>query len=377
MANGFLPALLLTSKQVFQGVSPSTKLTPPGYLKMLLRNSTPNVISSGIADGSGHIRDVKIKYRQRVPTGKSSTEDDCTIQAKPVYSEMSIPALGFRKYGIFLDYTTIAQYEKEASQSVIIGKPAPPGGILMEIYNAVIEAANGLLGDVNNDLLTAQAAAFGKNVTNGVNTAKTINFPLSTATNPLTSGLTMLMTDVMENEIRPNNYSIVGSGLINNVYMQQAMNTANTKDQNYPSMVPQYDYDPYAASKFGSNQFGVFEKNAVQLININKFDGFIGGDKMSSFMFTLQLPLIDSLGGVELASFKFDAQLRHIDCPTEVQIGGEVDEEDDPVLTSVDRGWVLDLMCNFAQVNIASDAYDTTDRLTGNNGTLRYTATNA
>ena len=98
---------------------------------------------------------------------------------------------------------------------------------------------------------------------------------------------------------------------------------------------------------------------------------------MSTFLFTLELPLVDSLGGTELQSFKFDAQLRHIDCPTQVQIGGQVDSEGEPVLTSVDRGWVLDLMANYGQFNITNDAYASTDRLTGNNGTLRYSATNS
>ena len=377
MPFGFLPYLLLTQKQVFQGIAPSTKLTPPGYLKMLLGNTTPNIVSSNVADGSGHIRDVKIKYRQRVPTGNSSTTDDCTIQARPIYSEASIPSLSFRKYGIFLDYATIAKYEQEASATVQLGKPAPPQGILMEIFNAIMEAGNGLMGDINKDLLIGQAASFGKNVTTGANTAKTVNFPISTITNPLDQGLSMLISDIMENEIRQSNAIIVGSGLINNVYLQKGMNLANTTDANWPDSIPKLYYDPYASIHFGANQFGVFEKNAVQLININKFAGFIGGDKMSTFLFTLELPLVDSLGGTELQSFKFDAQLRHIDCPTQVQIGGQVDSEGEPVLTSVDRGWVLDLMANYGQFNITNDAYASTDRLTGNNGTLRYSATNS
>ena len=375
MANGFLCALMLTSKQVFQGANPSEKITPPGYLEMLLANTQPNIISSSMADGSGHIRDVVIKYRPRVPTGKSHTADDCSIQASPVYKEATIPALLFRKYGVFIDYTTIAKYEKEASQTVNLGRPAPPQGILMEIYNAIVESANGLFGDINNDLLTLAAANFGTNVTTGNSTAKPINFPLSTATNPLNQGVTMLMSDVMENEIQPNETTIVGSGLINNVYLQANFNTANTTQQNYPNNFPPFFYDPYAGAKFGANQFGVFERNAVQLVNVNKFAGFIGGDKMSTFLFTLELPVKDSLGRTELQKFTFDAQLRHIDCPTEVEIGS-AGPYGYPGLQTVDRGWVLDIMANYNQVNIADDAYDATDRLPGNNGTLRYEATN-
>jgi hypothetical protein len=375
MANGFVAGLMLTSKQVFQGANPSEKITPPGYLKYLLSNGNPNIISNGISDGSGHVRNVVIKYRPRTIPGLSHTEDDCSVQASPVYKEMSLPPLMFRKYGVFIDYETIAKYEQEASATVRVGRPAPPQGILMEIYNAVVESANGLFADINNDLLAIQVAAFGKNQTTGSNAAKTVNFPLSTATNPLTQGLTMLATDVMANEIKPLNYTIVGDGMINAAYTQMRYNTQNTTQQNYPSTFPQFFYDPYTAAKWGANQFGVFEKDAVQLVNVTKFNGFVGGDKMSTFLFTMELPVVDSVGDTTLQSFRFDAQLRHVDCPTEMEIGTGAGGY--PALQSVGRGWILDLMANYTQVNIAADAYLTADRLTGNNGTLRYVATNA
>ncbi|GEO08771.1 hypothetical protein [Segetibacter aerophilus] len=374
MANGFVPGLLLASKQVYTGaVDPSTKITPLGYLRMLLRrgmitNGNPNLVSASI-ENQGHIRNVTIKYKQRSTAGKSVTTDDCSIQATPGYLEATIPSLLFRKNGTFISYDEIRKYENEASQTVMVGRPAPPMGIMRELWDRVIDKGQGLLQDVDNDLLTAQAAAFGKNVTTGLNTAKTVNFPLSTASNPLAQGMTMLMTDIMDNEIPPTDVDIVGSGLINNVYMQMNLNTQNTKDQNYPNMFPNLYWDWNTTSKWGANQFAVFQRDAVQFININKWGGNFGGDKLSSWLFTLNLPLADSSNNNELSSFKFDAQLRHIDCPQEVEIDG--------VPTQVDRGWVLDLMANYNQFNIPTDAYNAADRLTGNNGTLRYTATNA
>jgi hypothetical protein len=369
MANGFMPGLLLTEEQVFNGISPSKKITPLGYLSFLLDNPAAQIISAS-TENEGHIRDVKIKYRPRGVAGKSVTTDDCSIQATPAYKEASVPALSFRKNGTFLSYDDVRKYEVEASKSVMIGRPAPPMGIMMELWNILVEKANGLLQDVDQDLLTAQAAAFGKNVTTGLNTAKTINFPLSTTSNPLTQGLTMLMTDVMENEIRQDNFAIVGAGLIHNVYAQMGYNTANTKDQNYPggNLFPKPYWDWNVSTKFGANQFGVFEKGSVQFINVNKWGGDFGGDKLSSWLFTLNLPIVTS-DGTSLQGFKFDAQLRHIDCPQDVTIDG--------VVTSVGRGWILDLMVNYSQFNIPADAYDAADRLTGNNGTLRYAATNA
>lgn len=368
MAQGFMQGLLRQARQVYAGaVDPSTKITPMGYLNMLLAQGEP-AVTAAIENG-GHIRSVTVKYIPRGVAGKSVTTDDCSIQATPGYLEYTLPNLSFRKNATYISYDEIRKYENEASNTVRVGAPAPPMGIMQEIWDRIIRKANGLLQDVDQDLLTAQAAAFGKNVTTGLATVKTVNFPLSTTSNPLAQGLTMLMTDVMENEIRPDNVVIVGSGLINNLYMQIKQNTQNTTQQNYPAGVPDMYWDWNTTSKWGANQFGVFEKGSVQFVNINKWGGNFGGDKLSTWLFTLRLPLVDSLGN-SLASIKFDAQLRHIDCPTSVVIDGAA-----PAV--VQRGWILDLMINYSQFNIPADAYDAADRLTGNNGTLRYTATNA
>ncbi len=370
MANGFVRGLLLTEQQVFNGIAPSRKITPPGYLKMLLNNGTPNIISTTIDPGNGTIREATIKYRPRSTAGQSGTTDDCSIAVTPGYLEADIPATSFRHLARFFDDATIAKYEAEALNTVVQGRPPVPGGIMQEIWGMILEAANGLIADVDSDLLTAQAAAFGVNATSGVNTTTSINFPLSTASNPLNAGMTFLETDIQNNEMRVENTSIVGSGLIAGVYRQILSNTQNTNVQNYPSNAPAWYWDPKAASAWGSNEFGVFENGSVQFININKFNGPMGGDKFSTFLTTINLPIgiTDSLGD-SLQGLKFDMQIRYNDCPQEIEIGG------DP--TSVGRGWIVDLMINYAQFNIPADAYDDADRLAGNNGTLLYTATNS
>lgn len=360
----------MQSRQVYnRTVEPSSKITPLGYLRMLLNNGSPNVVNARV-ENAGHIRNVTVKYNTRGVAGQSLTTDDCSKQLSPGYKEATIPALSLRRVNVFIEDDEIRKYENEASNSVMAGRPAPPMGIMQEIWDRIIRKANGLLQDVDNDLLTAQAAAFGKNSVTGLATAKTVNFPLSVTSNPLAQGMTMLMTDIMDNEIRPDNAVIVGSGLINNVYMQVTNNTQNTRDQNYPNTFPETYWDWNTTSKWGANQFGVFEKGAVQFLNINKWGGNFGGDHLSTWLFTLQLPLADSMGNNELSSFKFDAQLQYIPCPTEITFVGD----DEP--TAVGRGWSLDLFVNYAQFNIPADAYEATDRLTGNNGTLRYSATN-
>jgi hypothetical protein len=75
------------------------------------------------------------------------------------------------------------------------------------------------------------------------------------------------------------------------------------------------------------------------------------------------------LNGNQLKSFKFDFQLRYNECPGDLEINGET--------VTVGRGYILDLMANYAQFNIPGDSYMSGDPMYGNNGTYRYTATNA
>lgn len=375
MANGFLPALLLQASDVFGGIYPAKKITPLGYLRMLLStgvitNGSPNLLSRSL-ENNGHTRTVTVKYRPRGVAGKSTTVDDCSIQGSTPYKEFTPPVLLFRKRSTFITDDEIRKYETEASNTVLVGNPAPPMGIMQEMWNRIIENTNGLMQDVNNDLLTIQAANFGVNVNSGNTAAKTINFPLSTQSNPLTQGITQLMQDILDNEVMPNNVVIVGNGLISNAYIQMKQNTANAKDQNYPdyAMIPDFFQDWSTAAKWGANQFGVFEKGAAQFINVNNFVGAFGGDKLTSWTGTIKLPLADSMGNNELSSFTFDFQLRYNDCVKELEVDG--------VLQTVGRGWIFDLMANYNQFNIPSDAYDPADRLFGVNGTYRYSATNA
>ncbi len=372
MATGFMPYLLAQSRDVFANATPSKKITPPGFLKMLLSNDKPKIITDVnnlIDDGSGHVRDVQIKYRTRVPAGKTRTADDCSIDSMPAYKEQTVNLTKFRAYDIHFDDATIAKYEKEASANS--GQGNPSIGIMKDVWDSVMEAANGLFADINNDLLTSQAAAFGFNAVTASNAARTINFLLAATTNDLDSGMTRVLSDAMLNEIRPDEAVIVGSGLINNHYLQRRAVSFNQSGLNTaPLDLPTFFFDPYAQSKWGANQFGIFEKNAVQLINVNRFDGFRGGDKGITKLGTITLPVTDFMGDGMIQSFKFDYQLEYVKCPTTATVGGYGS-------TNVDRGWNLTLMATYDLLNIPSDAYVNTDRIYASNGSLRYVATNA
>jgi hypothetical protein len=375
MGKGLANALLIASREAFRGATPVQKLTTPGFLQYLLNNNKPDIISVGKDDGSGYMRDVKIRFRQRGIPGRSVTTDDCSVQVRPAYLEHTVPSTSFRALGMAFEDDLIAKFEADALAVQSAGSPAT--SVMKDVYEAIIEQANGLFADINNDLLAVQVANFGKNVSTGVNTAKSINFPLNGTTNPLASGMTDIMADAMVNEFKIDGTSVVGSGLILNYMLQHYANAKSTNDAGLNTAqlaLPKFYYDPYAATAFGANQFALLEKDAVQFVNTCRFRGPKAGLKGGDFFMTLRLPVVDSLGQGSLAGFEFDAQLIYRTCPGEVQIGAFVEGTNEPVL--LQRGWNIILMSSYQVVHIPAASYATTDRLYQVNGTLRYTATN-
>ena len=375
MGKGLANALLIASREAFRGATPIDKLTTPGYLQYLLGNNKPDIIGIGKDDGSGYIRDVKIRYRNRGVAGQTTTADDCSIQTRSAYKEFVVPSTSYRALGIAFEDDQIAKFEKDALAQMSIGNPTMTG-IMKDIYETIIEQANGLFADINNDLLSVQVANFGKNVVSGSSAAQTVNFPLNATTNPLNSGMNKVMSDAMANEMKLAGATIIGSGLINQYYIQQsAITAANESGVDTTKLaLPKFYYDPYSQDAFGANQFALMERDAVQFVNLCRFRGPKAGQRGSDFYMTLRLPVIDSLGQGSMASFEFDVQLTYRNCPSEVQIGA-AGEGNPPVLLG--RGWNIILSSSYQTVFIPSDSYAAGDRLNLVNGTYRYTATNA
>ena len=367
MGKGLAQAILISSLEAFKNASPMKKITPQGYLQYLLANTKPNVLSNGIDDGSGYIRNVKLRYMQRGVPGKSVTVDDCSIQTTAAYIDKDLPVTHFRALGISFEDDIIARFEKDALASINPG--GAPTAIMNEIWEVIISKANGLFTDINNDLLTDQSVNFGKNISTGLNTAKTVNFALNGTNNNLSSGMTQVLADAMINESTLLNSSIVGSGIILNYSLQQQAKSADQAGVNTARLqLPDFKFDPYANPIWAADNFGLFEKDAVQLLNVCRFRGAKAGMKGSDYFFTVKLPVYDSIGQGTVRDFEFDVQLTYRTCASDIMIGA--------VSTHVGRGWNVILMSSYNQVNIPADSYAVGDRMVGNNGTYLYKATN-
>ena len=375
---GFAPYLLLHLNEVAKGNAPAKKITPPGFLRALLENtSAPDVINQGIDNGTGHIQAMQIRYRQRMPSGKTVTTDDCNIDQIPVYAETSVNLSLFRKIGFFIDDATMAKYMQEATNVANINTAGQVEGFknttsfMQEFLDRLLEMLNGLYADMDSDLVTKQAANFGVNVASGNNNAVTVNILLDATKNNLTTGMTKMLTDWKENE---NNGPMImfGNGLMHNYVLQQIAKDGpdfTGLDSTAFEKLYKWYWDTNTVGAMGQNQVGVFSPDSVHFVTRTRYKGFASGFKGGSIFFTMTPPGVDSLGNA-LPQIELDCQLKYIDCPTTV-VGPN------GYSTNVQRGWVLYLSKSYDLFNIPTDAYAATDRLSGNNGTYRYTITNA
>ena len=370
---GMAQALLIYAKLLFTTQYAGHKVTPPGYLTYLLNNRAK--LSEADLSGdkrNGHMVPVKVRYKQRITPDEITSSDDCYIEGKPVWKETSVTPDMFAKYAFYIPNNLIKQYANEASNLVKMGDPSK--GIMNEFWEHIVYVVNGMVGKMDQDLLTKQALNFGVNQVTGVNTSTTVNFPLAT-TNNLSTGITKILSDAMANEFAPGSIDIVGSGLFNAYELQQIAKSADQAGLNTAALRGySFNHDLYAQSKWGANQIGVFEKGAVQFLDINENAGNFGGDFGTAWLGTLDIPLAMTNADGSLASIKLDAHLKFMDCPTDVLVFDS--GYGDYVSENLGKGFYLILSKPYGQFNMPSDSYQTSDRLTGNNGSLRYTITN-
>jgi hypothetical protein len=378
MANGYCPYFLAHLKTIAQCNAPSSKITPTGFFRSLVENRPTieiiNPVSSlRLDDGAGHIKDLQLKYRERSVPEQTSTYDNCDIDVRPSYKEMTVATTNYRKLSVYLDDETLAHYCEDATEMQrTAGMPTP---LMKDFMDMVMENANALIGAIDKDLLTLQLTKFGTNVVTHSNAATSINIPQSTVINDLDSGITKLLQHASENEVC-GNLILAGNGLMNNYFLQlRAAGLAATGIDNSKFQDFKWYNDIYSTNIWGANHIIGYSAGSVGFIELNRYMGWRSGKKGNSEFFTMPLPIECPECYGDYDSVDFDIQLRYVDCPTEVLVAG--------VLTTIPRGWVMDIGKSFGLFNIPGDAYQGTgygdaynDRLIGNNGTLRFVISN-
>jgi len=366
MANGFSLGLLQMMKEVTKSATPAYKLDPYGFLASLYTAHSPGSIKVDSYDG--HFKTVKVKKKKRLTISDTSTSASCAMGAPIPYTEDTVSVANVRQVAFSLSDETVAAFDAYASQLQMVPGMAPENPLMFEMLDSMMVAANALLQGVNQDLITLAVANLGVNIVTGASTSTALNITNDATKNYLSAGVTKLMADYKQNRMngRP---IIVGAGLMYNWFLQAAASTGSSftgLDTRVQAAGMDFflDYGIDSAISGTTNDILVYEKDAIQIVEYMKYQGFKAGAKPGASIFgTITLPMQNSDG--TLVPVKFDYQLRYNDCAvTENSV-------------TYEKGYNMILSKNFGLYTIPTDAYKSTDVLYGNRGSLAYNVTNA
>lgn len=353
---GFVQAFLTNINLIAQQNDPQYKITPAGFLRMLLENNALTQINNLSDLQMGQDREIEIRYMQRGTKGSVTHVDDCDTPITASWKNTKIGRPLYSKIGLFISEDEMRKYQAEATQTLAAGTPAQP--LMMGLYYLILTQLNGLIQDIDSQLVSAQAAKFGKNIAyNPATGAKAINFGKEFE---LEDGYIKLLTDMRENEIA-GDVMIVGNGLVNAVDAYQKLKSG-LDSRGFGSLALNAYDDVESATLWGANHFGAFAKGTIGLVDFNKYVGVYAGQRGGSMFFTLPVPVILSNG--QYSALTLDAQLKFEDCPVYDNMGQKV----------ADRGWKLILSKSYGLFNLPADSYSATDRLNGVNGAFHYVA---
>jgi len=353
-----------------------TKITPSGLLKMLIEEgASANITSIGgkqvgggtkLSTSGGQIREVKYKYLPRITDDQIGDEDNCENDFGFYYSEGELETPLFSKGGFRLEWDFVEKYEEEAARMVATGNPSTP--VLQELVTQIMHAVNGMVVNMDKKLLAQ--LVWGNNAETGNNAAKAININKDGSTFNLSDGVNEIVSDTRINEFAGSPL-ILGSGLFDKY---EGMLPATGLNSGGVNRAGQRNYDYYfdinagSAATLGADQIGVFSKDSIGLVDIDKYVGFKTQKFGNSWFATIELPVETPIEGATPVMMTFNLQIQEIDCPDE--------DSDGYVTRTMGRGYRVILSKRFGLFQQPLDAYSAGDRLANTNGALRYQITN-
>lgn len=369
MANGFSLGVLQHIREIAKEATPQYKVEPYGMLASLLTAHSAGVIKND--SFNGHKKTVKVKRKKRFLPSQTQTTPSCDVTNVNGYVEDEVSVSNYRQLAIHVEDEKIAAYDEYAS-AIVNGqamRPATP--IMFELMDDIMSAASALLTGVNQDLIALANAEIGVNRRTGNNTPASININKSTDTLSLTDGITQILTDFRLNNMKGKPI-VVGAGYMHAFLIQQIAKVANQAGLDTRILANGLDffYDQDFADAVGANNIAVYEKDAIQIVQYLKYQGFKGGTKPGASTFgVMNLPMSVMAGlNEQLVAVPFDFQLRYNDCAEEFTVDGST--------TVLEKGYNLIVSKNYGLWTVPEDAYRTGDVLEGNRGSLAYEITN-
>lgn len=353
---GFAQAAIKNINLVAKQNDPQLKLTPTGFLRLLIENNATAEINNIEELRKGLTRNIKLRYLQRGLESEVTDTDDCETPLSVDWKESEITHPLFSKIGIFISDDDMRQYQEEATTTLALGD-AQSAPLMRGLYELLLSKIVGLIGKIDSNLIAAQATSWGANAAYANSTAaQTLQLGVSTDFN---TGYVKLMEDAVVNEIN-DKLLICGNGLITRYDIFQKLKLGNDS-AGIGSLPLNSYYDPRTITGWGKDHFGAFAKGTVGFVDWNRYVGAFAGEKGGSVFFTLPVPV--ELDG-SLTSLVFDCQLKYVDCPEY----GDSSEVTQP------RGWKLIVSKHYGLFNQPTNAFATTDVLKGVNGSFHYIA---
>ena len=360
MANGFCTAIL---KQLAEtGISdPAKKVSQLGFLQMLFccQDGSINGLNDGFANG--HKRNLSVWYRERFSDSIiSDTMPACDTGNNLPRKEFTLPALQTSAASLYFSVDDIRNYCADASAPTQIGRKT----IMRDMYDQITNAMFRVLEDIDRKLVASMSTQFGTNIVTGSDAETVITYDPAKA---FADVIKKLILDQQENEFCAD-ACIVGNGGITTLDFEAAIaavtSAAGINMQALYGLLPRVFRDNNTRTAWGANQFGVFEKGSLALLNypqyVNNFDQKLA----NTDYFQAMLPVDEIICPQDcLDTMQFDISVREIDCPTTMTING--------AQTTVDRGYQVVISKQY-QLFVKPDLYAAGDSLSGTNGTLRY-----
>ena len=121
---GVAAAIMMNISAIAGLNDPQLKITPVGFLKMLLENNAMTEVNNLSDIQAEQKRSIEIKYMQRGIESEVSSVDDCDTTITAAWKTTSIGNPLFSKVGIFISDEDMRKYVTAATNPQALGNSA-------------------------------------------------------------------------------------------------------------------------------------------------------------------------------------------------------------------------------------------------------------
>jgi len=286
-------------------------LTDPANL------ATGNIIRQANDNGTGHSKEVRVVYKQRLTADDTESVKSCDFDQNAIpYQEIDVPITQYRSVNFSMTEEQLRVYCDSYSQLVTLTGSTDPGtivtrangigraggalSVVRELFNDFQLASNALIQAMNQDLLTSISAGFGAWYGQGGTIAPETYVVEDYATGSLVpKGLFQMKQAYMNSGFNGAPIIVGGPGSLQRVWMNdsryfgQAANGLDYSTVRSNTGIAEFYFDPniITGGPLGSNENGavVFAPGSLLYLPFLQYVGNFG-DIGTMKRFTMPMP---------------------------------------------------------------------------------------